>query len=161
MKLTVETKISDKDTILYLLELDVDGQRVQKIGITSRKIEDRVCEILTSYFKGRRYFPYCKPKRYRKVDDAYKHEQQLLGWLKEYSCTIEKKFSGCTELVQMDLDVLVDLYEKVIAGEEMIVDQWASCPVCGKDKKFSVVIDGKEKKVCGHKCEEKNEDSGG
>lgn len=160
MKLTVTSNVSDKDTILYLLELDVDGQRVQKIGITSRKIEDRCLEIIESYFKGRREFCWLRPKRFRKVDDAYVKEQWILRYLKEYSCIIEKKFSGSTELVQMDLDVLVNLYEKVITGEEMIVAQWEACPVCGKDKKFSMEIDGKEKKVCGHMCEDKkSEDS--
>lgn len=153
MKLTVSTKISDKDSILYLLELDVDGNRVKKIGITSRKIEDRCIEIIESYFKSRREFCWLRPKRFRKTDDAYKKEQWLLDYFKEYKYTIDKKFSGSTELVDIDLDILVDVYEKIINGEEMIISEWAKCPVCGKDKKFSVIVNGKEVKSCGHKCE--------
>lgn len=157
MRLTVKREVDAQ--ILYLLRIyEVDGKDICKIGITSRKIEDRVVEILTSYFHAYRVFPKLYPKRFRKVKDAFMKEQWLLDYLKEYKYTIDKKFSGCTELVDIDLDILVDLYEKVLNGEEMIVDQWESCPVCGKDKKFSVEVDGKEVKTCGNKCEIKEEE---
>jgi len=145
---------------LYLLELDVDGERVAKIGITGRpKIESRCLEIIESYFKGRRYMPYLKPKRYRKVDDAFVKEQWLLDYLKEYRFYPPNGgFGGSTELVKMDLSLLVALYEKIIEGEEVIIHEWETCPVCGKDKKFIYFEDGKEIRVCGHKCETNDSD---
>jgi len=153
-KVTLDTK-----TILYLLEIEVEGVLVQKIGITSRKIEDRCLEILESYFKGHREFPYMRPKRYRKVVDAYEKEQKLLKMFEEYKYVPEKPFGGHTELIKVDLDILVQEYEKMIEEDEMILDtddKWEKCPKCGKAKKFSVVVDGKEKKVCGSGCETKD-----
>ena len=152
MKLKVQ-KV-DQET-LYLLEIEVDNEMVYKIGITGRdKIESRCLEIIESYFKGRRYFCYLKPKRYRKVDNAFTKEQWLLEYLKEYKHEPKKgKFGGSTELVKMDLSLLVALYEKIIKGEEVIIHEWEKCPVCGKDKKFVYFENGEETQTCGHKCE--------
>ena len=152
MKLKVGKPSQDT---LYLLEIDVDGERACKIGITSRtKIESRCLEILESYFKGRRYFPYLKPKRFRQVEDAFVKEQWLLEYLKEYKhVPLKGSFGGSTELVKLDLSLLVALYEQIIKGEDMIVHKWEKCPVCGKDKKFIYFEDGKEVNTCGHKCE--------
>lgn len=151
----MRTKIDtgNTQTTLYLLEIEVEGELVQKIGITTRNVEDRCLEILGSYFKKHRLFPYLRPKRYRKVDDAYEKEQALLKMFEEYRFTPEKPFGGCTELVKVDLEILVEEYEKMIEGIEMILDEWEKCPKCGCDKKFSVFVDDKEVKTCGNKCE--------
>ncbi len=145
--------VKDERSILYLLELDVEGERVYKIGITSRdNVEDRCIEIIHSYFKGHREFCWLKPKRYRKVDDAYEKEQWLLSYLSEYRYVPEKKFGGSTELVKLDLDVLVELYEKVYNGEDIEDREWNKCE-CGCEKKF--IVEGIE--MCGNKCEVKDD----
>lgn len=112
MKLQVSTGKAADETILYLLELKVDGQDVYKIGITGRSIEQRVCEILTSHFGSYRYFPYCRPKRFRKTINAYEYEQLLLDYFKEYKFTPYNKFSGSTELLSgIELEEIVEAYE--------------------------------------------------
>ena len=114
MKLKVSNKKLSDETILYILVLNIDDQEVYKIGITSRNIEDRVCEILSSHFGIYRYFPYCRPKRFRKTVNAYEYEQALLEYFKEYQFTPYNKFSGSTELLsEVDLDVVVEAYETI------------------------------------------------
>lgn len=104
----------DKKGILYLLEIDVDGQRVVKIGMTCRKIEERVVEILTSHFKTYREFPYCRPKRFRQVDNVFQKEAELLSHFKKRKFVSKKKFSGCQELVNVPIEEVVDVYEEVV-----------------------------------------------
>jgi len=118
MNLTVSTALGHEG-IVYLLELDVQGKRVVKVGITTRRIEDRVCEILTSYFKIHRYFPYCRPKRYRKTDNIYEKEQKILKHFKEYKYVPEVQFQGSSELLDVPLDVVVDIYEKVLKDQDI------------------------------------------
>lgn len=141
---TIQTE--DARSILYLLDMELEGKKVRKIGITSKKIEDRLVGIATSVFSKHRYFPYIYPKRFRKVDSALVKEQKILEYMKEYKWTSEKEFGGHTEMLDVELDVLVDVYEKVVKGEELL-DVGDKCEVCGKVKKFEV--DGELK--CGHK----------
>ena len=126
MKLKVTKAENSGSGILYILAMDIDGEVVYKVGVTQRdKIEDRVCEILTSFFKSYRYFPWCRPKRYRKTDDVYEKEAKMHKYLKKYQYTSEKCFSGNTELFHgTNLDTLVDLYEKVLVGEEPTLEEW-------------------------------------
>lgn len=108
------------ETILYILELDIDNQRVYKIGITTRKIEDRVVEILTSHFAIYRHFPYCRPKRFRKTPNAYEYEQALLKFFKEYKFESYHPFGGSTELIAgINLDYVVQVYEQIMDTGEL------------------------------------------
>ena len=141
---TIQTE--DARSILYLLDMELEDKMVRKIGITSKKIEDRLQGIAMSVFSKHRYVPYIRPKRYRKVDNALVKEQKILEYMKEYKWTSEKEFGGHTEMLDVDLDVLVDVYEKVVKGEELL-DVGEVCKECGKIKKFEV--DGELK--CGHK----------
>lgn len=155
MKFKVKKDDVKDESILYLLVLEIDGKEVYKIGITSRKIEDRVCEILTSHFGIYRHFPYCRPKRFRKVSNTYEHEQELLKFFEEYKYEPYSKFSGSTELISdIDLDFVVEVYESVINDEKLPDSDYKNCDVCGKKKKFKY----KDTAVCGTKCEIKEED---
>lgn len=111
--------VSKKAAILYILELDVDDRRVVKIGVTGRKLEDRVVEILSSHFKSYRFFCWCKPKRFRTVDDAYGKEAILLRYFSDRKYESAKKFSGCQELVDVDVLEVVEVYERLIGGEDV------------------------------------------
>lgn len=108
---------------LYLLDLDVDGKRVVKFGVTTRKIEERVCEILTSHWKQYRVFPRCYVKRHRKVDDVYEKEKVLLEGTKKWKYVSKKKFGGCDELVELELDVAAEVYEMVYGGDNVDVNE--------------------------------------
>lgn len=146
--------VKDGSGTLYLLYIDIDDKEISKIGITSRdKPQKRWLEILESYWKHYRYMPFMYPKRYRKVDKVAERERELLDYLSEYAYIPNKAgVQGHTETVWLDRELVLQCYEMMI-GDGMIMDEWAKCPVCGKDKKFSVLVDDKEVKTCGHYCE--------
>lgn len=151
----VSTKELNKEQILYLLVLEIDNKQVCKIGITSRNIEDRVVEILASHFIAYRFFPYCRPKRFKKIANTYEKEQELLEYFKEYKYVPECSFGGSTELVSdISLDVLVSVYEDTYKGIELNKESHGICTVCGKEKKFRWVDEDTEEEsfVCGNKC---------
>lgn len=121
MKLTLDrTLINNKrpakkkdNGIVYLLEFDLEDKKLIKIGITSRKIEERVCEILTSIWKRYRIFPKCYVKRYRKYDKPADVERQLHRQLEEFRYKTKYSFSGSTEFFEVDLVTAVELYDAV------------------------------------------------
>jgi hypothetical protein len=134
MKLTVSTKLRPVDTaIVYLLEIEVDNKRVVKIGVTAREIHERVVEILTSHFKVYRHFPYCRPKRFSATVNPYEKERKLLDLLAEYQWKPERAFQGSTELVDVDIALVVKLYSLVMEGrsdeemEEVLLEIKANC----------------------------------
>lgn len=110
-----------KDTdagILYILIMKIDDMTVYKVGVTKRKVEERVCEILTSFFITYRFFPYCYPKRFKTVDAVYNKEAEMHRLLKEYSHSFDKPFSGSTEFFTgLELEELLKIYEGVINDE--------------------------------------------
>lgn len=112
------SKLQDDCKILYVLELDIQGVKVVKIGVTSRKVEQRVVEILTSCFQSFREFPYCRPKRFRKVKDAYAKEALLLDYFKEHKYK-GHTFDGCTEIFCVGLDEVVRVYEYLLKEGEL------------------------------------------
>ena len=110
------TKNCNKSGIVYVLDLDVDGKQVVKIGVTTRKIEDRVVEILTSHFHAYRVFPRCRPKRFKSTVDIFEKEKILLDYFSDRKYRSEKKFGGCEELVDVPLGEVVEAYDIVING---------------------------------------------
>jgi len=126
MKLKVSKADDSGSGILYILVMEIEDKTVYKVGVTQRaKIEDRVCEILASFFKSYRYFPWTRPKRFKKTNDVYEKEAKMHKYLSEYKYEPEKKFGGSTEFFcGIDLDVLVDLYEMMIVGEEPPMKEW-------------------------------------
>lgn len=113
---------ASSDGVLYVLDIDVDNRPIVKIGVTTRKVEDRIVEILTSYWKQYRVFPRCYPKRFKKTVKIYTKEQQLLKYFSDRKYESEKKFSGCQELLDVPLEEVINVYEKVIK-EELIDDK--------------------------------------
>jgi hypothetical protein len=105
--------------ILYLVLFHLEGKDLVKIGVTTRKIEDRVSEILVSIFKKYREFPYCRPKRFQKTSDIFEMEAALHKHFAEYRYTTEKVFSGSTEFFDVPLDLVVEAYERLLAGESL------------------------------------------
>lgn len=108
-----KSNVSEDKMILYLLELDIEGDVVCKFGVTSRKIEDRVVEILTSLFYCTRRFHYCYPKRFKTVDNALSKEAMLLDYFKDYKYE-KHKFSGYTELRDVSLEEAVRVYDYLL-----------------------------------------------
>lgn len=115
MKFTVSNSSITKKGIVYILELNLENKLLIKVGYTSRKkVEDRVCEILTSIWKKYRIFPQCYVKRYKEVPNPIKLEQALHKELKDSRYTTKHKFSGSTEIFSIPLETVVDLYDKLL-----------------------------------------------
>ena len=117
--------VSEKgDGIVYLLYMWVDDLMVVKIGVTTRKVEERVVEILTSYWQQYRVFPKLYPKRFKKTSEILSKEQMLHEYFRDKQYEFEKKFDGSTEYFVIDdeeelLRVYADCLEGVdINGEE-------------------------------------------
>lgn len=122
MKFTVSTKdslVQSDIGILYVVCFTLEGKELIKIGVTTRKIEDRVSEILVSIFKKYREFPYCRPKRFKKTYDIFHKEAALHEYFKEYKYTTEKKFSGSTEFFDVSLCKVVEAYENLLEGNPL------------------------------------------
>lgn len=105
--------------ILYVVLFRLEDKDLIKIGITTRKIEDRVSEILVSIFKKYREFPFCYPKRFQKTPNVFEMEATLHKHFKEYHYKPEKVFSGSTEFFDVPLDLVVEAYERLLAGEPL------------------------------------------
>jgi hypothetical protein len=103
-----------KPGILYVILLELEGKQLVKIGVTHRKIEDRVVEILVSIFKKYREFPYCRPKRFRTTTDIYGKEKILHKMFESSRYTPSKKFSGHTEFFNIPIEDVVTAYEKLL-----------------------------------------------
>ena len=119
MKLTISKESLVKDSskgILYLLELHLEDKVLVKVGITHRKIEDRVLEILLAIHTKYRYYPHCKQLRFRTVEDPLAKEQLLHKYLDEYSYTTEHKWAGSTEVFLVDVTVAKEAYDKLLDG---------------------------------------------
>ena len=114
-----QTDKADKGK-LYMMRFWFDGHEkpVYKIGLTVRQPEERLMDILISYYKVYRYCPKCDIKRFREVGKLHQKETILLASLKEYNYIPEKKFSGCTEMFAgIDEYWLLSLYERVVDNE--------------------------------------------
>ena len=100
--------------IVYVLEFELEGKKLGKVGFTSRpKVEDRVCEILVSIWKRYRVFPSCYVKKYRTFDDPLAIERSLHKLLVDYKHTTKFVFSGSTEFFDVPLEEVVKLYDEI------------------------------------------------
>jgi hypothetical protein len=116
MKMVIDTKLV-KDTpssgVLYVLLMDLEEKQLVKVGVTGRKVEERVCEILTSVWIRYRFFPKVYVKKYTVVSDPYEKEAKMHKELEEYRYKTQHKFSGCTEMFDVDLDLVMEVYKGV------------------------------------------------
>jgi len=118
-------KLEEDEGIVYLLAIDLEDKTLVKIGVTARsKVEERICEILTSIWKKYRIFPQCYPKRFRKTTDIFTKEAILHKYFEKYKYKTEHKFGGSTEFFDIPLDDAVKAYETVISGEELDGDYY-------------------------------------
>lgn len=117
MLLTVNTaKVKEAPTkgLVYVLELQLEEHALVKIGVTNRpKIEDRVCEILTSIWKKYRIFPQCYIKRFSLFPDPFGIEAKLHKEFEKQRYTTLHKFSGSSEIFLIDLHTVTALYDSL------------------------------------------------
>lgn len=116
MKILTKRLKEPEKGIVYILYIDIEFEdqvyKVTKIGVTTRDVEARVTEILTSIWKITRVFPRCYVKRFKTVYDPYKLESELLLSTPN-KFDVDLRFSGSTEcflLSDEQRDTLVDFY---------------------------------------------------
>lgn len=126
----ISTKLVVSKGILYILLIKLEGKELVKIGITSRSIQERVCEILTSIWVKYRVFPECYPKRFKEVPRYEEMEKDLHGYFSEYRYKTQHRFSGSTEIFDVELDKVVEKYEDMLRK-------------AGDDKRDSGQVEGK------------------
>ena len=118
-KVAKPAEMVEDEGILYLIEMDVDGKRVVKIGLTRRAtIDERLAEIALAHFKAYRQINYMRPKRFRKTSNVLQKEQLLLGYFSSRRYVSEKPFTGHTELVDVDIMEVVEKYEEIINDKD-------------------------------------------
>lgn len=106
-------KIVKPSGIVYLLEFTLEDKKLIKIGMTTRRIEDRVCEILVSIWKRYRVFPSCYVKRYSAFNNPADIEKRLHRELDRFRYKTRYTFSGHTEFFEVDIVSAVSLYDEV------------------------------------------------
>lgn len=147
-------KIARDEGIVYVVEIDMpdeENTKVVKIGLTTKaKPEERWMQFALSIYKTWRRFAAMYPKRFKRTDRINHKEKELLNYFNEYQYNYKKRVDGCTEMFTVPLDIVVEAYDKVIAGEELY-DTEERCPYCGKKKKFKI----NDVYQCAHQCEER------
>ncbi len=131
MRLKVDRKAADDSGIVYLLEIHLEDKVLVKIGVTTRKIEERVVEILTSIFKHYRVFPYCYPKRFKTTTSIFAKEAALHRYFKGQRYVTQHRFDGNCEFFDVPLEEAVAAYERVLAGE--VLDPTAGTEGAGSE----------------------------
>ena len=121
MLLTVSTKKINTEPkadngVVYVLELELEEKKLIKVGVTCRdKVEDRVCEILTSIWKRYRFFPRCYVKRFSTFALPYDIEARIHAELVDYRYETAHVFTGSTEIFLVDLPTVTTLYDSLKA----------------------------------------------
>jgi len=98
--------------IVYAILVELEDKQLVKIGVTHRRIQDRVAEILTSIFMKYRVFPRCKPLRFKTTEDPYQVEKDFHEYYSEFNYTPEKSFSGSTEFFDVPFEDVVKVYDE-------------------------------------------------
>ena len=110
-------KLDCKAGIVYILQIEIEDKQLVKIGVTlDNKVENRITDILVSIWKRYRIFPKTYVKRYKKFDKPYEIETVLHKYFKDYKYETAHKFSGSTEIFNIELDIVVEAYEILLKG---------------------------------------------
>lgn len=116
----ISRKLLKEEGVVYVLEIELNGVNLIKIGMTTRLVEERVCEILTSIWKKYRVFPRCVVHRFTKVPNPLDIEVKLHGIFKGDRYKVEKSFSGSTEIFLLDVQVVKDKYDELVKNENPV-----------------------------------------
>lgn len=117
-KLTVSKRgLTSDDGIVYILYMWIEDVKVVKIGVTTRAVEERVVEILTSYWQKHRIFPKLYPKRFKKTTKILDKEAMLHKYFEDRRYVFEEKFDGSTEYFTLDNEAeLLEVYNDCLEG---------------------------------------------
>ncbi len=127
--------------IVYIMEFEIDGEVLHKIGITDRKVEDRFMDILKSYHSVYRNIPKCRLLRFKTNKHNNVIEKILHRMFSDYNVEFDKKFNGYTEffLLGDKIEELLEVYDDIITkkislDKRPILPDWAYNE---KDREYS------------------------
>ncbi len=115
---STSTNIREKG-IVYILKMWLGNkdalELVYKIGITTRRIEDRMMELSVDHFRVYRYMPMMYPKKFTKTSCYFQMETELHQMYAAHRYYPDQKIDGGTELFTIpDEDKLLKDYETLI-----------------------------------------------
>ena len=100
---------------LYVLEMIVDDKIVYKVGKSSgHSSKHRMLQIIGSYFDAYRVTPVVKIVKDKVCTDVFKKETKCHQELAEYKFRAERVFSGCQELFDVDKEVVLEVYKRIL-----------------------------------------------
>ncbi len=109
-------KVKKLSGIVYVIRMELDsGEVVYKVGITTRKIEDRLAEILIGVFKYLRYVPRTSVRRFSKSERYEWVERELLDRYADKKYEWGFSFGGSTEFVcGVEEEELLEVYDSLM-----------------------------------------------
>jgi hypothetical protein len=113
MTITRKEEVDSDRGMIYIIKMVLDdGDIVYKVGLTKReKIQDRLGEVVISFFNAYRYIPRTTVKRFRITDGCYSKEAKLHRELKEHRYKFKTKFCGSTEFFKCDEETVITAYD--------------------------------------------------
>ena len=107
---------------VYVIEIEMDGVIVHKVGATKGSARKRVLQILEGVEREYEYFPKCTVVAERMCANYYQMESKIHRELSEYSYTSKHSFCGSSELFKLELDILLEVYNGVIDSDDEVED---------------------------------------
>ena len=106
----VKNKYKYNGTV-YVLEIELEGRKLIKIGATSRTAKVRCLEILGEIETEYGYFPKTKLLKQLTCKDYYKVEAALHKRFKDKQYKTQHEFSGCSELFEITKADIMEVYD--------------------------------------------------
>lgn len=105
------------DGEVYMLQIDIDGRSVIKIGTTNRCALKRALEISEVIHGAYKFLPKIQILINERTQNNYAVEAALLAKLKEYKYVPMFEFDGCSELVECDHAIAISAYRECIDAD--------------------------------------------
>jgi len=98
---------------VYLMKVEIEGVIVYKIGLSARKLINRMVEQTIALHGVIGYLPRVEVIAEIKTKYYYEVERYMLDRFKESRCKFNYTFNGSTEYVDADEDELLKVYKEV------------------------------------------------
>ena len=105
------------DGEVYMLQIDIDGTVVIKIGTTNRSALKRMLEIAEVIHAAYKFIPKMQILIAERTRNNYAVEAALLKKLAEYKYNPLFEFEGCSELVKCDHAIALAAYRECISAD--------------------------------------------
>ena len=113
-----------KDGVVYVVRVELDGEVLYKVGATQYSAVKRVLQVVEHIANAYGYFPKCKIVKQERCKNYYQVEKAIHKELEvyDYGYSCKEKFNGSTEIFKCELDILLEIYQKVVSADEPAED---------------------------------------